>query len=985
MVGRIRRRQVTWLFAAMVIVSRLAFAQATSTFDGRIVDQTGAVLPGVTVTATNVNTGVVRTTVTNAEGAYSLPGLIPGVYNIKAELTGFGSPTREQITLPLNTTLTVDLNMTLGAVSETLTVTAEVPLVEVTQSTATSRLQAEEVENLPQVTRNFNGLLLLLPGTSPTTSSDPRRKAEMGGVSFGGSTGRNLSATVDGADNKDYYTGGMIMSYTQEAISEFKLATNQFSALEGRTAGAAISIVTKSGSNSMRGTGFFFNRNKALMSRDHFVEEQELNKPPFNRTQYGGSLGGPIARNRAFFFAAAEGFDEDLSSASPVAQITQLQLMVPYGAKPVSEVQTPFWNALYSVKGDINLNQHHTLMLRFAGQNGNRSTYPASPDTAHQEVTTADQYSFVAQHGWFVGRGTLNELTVQYNNMRSTIDTVTPSGELFMANFGKVTPPAPALVFPTVSVGTSGTGSLGSQLSTVVRNTMSMLVGNHSLKLGGMYARYPEIGSQRAVGLFGSLSFFHDPSVILSNSNGQYPQGLATPGAVRQISIRAPIIADSVIRDASQAQVWFQDDWRMTSQLTLNLGVRYDRDFNWWDNDNLANNATYQILNAIGSPYGASLPELPKKNVSPRLGFAYDLSGDGRRVLRGGYGLYFDEFNGILQVFILDHNRRPFAATTTLTNTAVGVGAISTFRYGIDPLPAAPAGFANMPVNTGGQWMSPDFSDPYNHQYHLGYAHQFAGNTLVSVDYTRVEGRNGYKTLEINPLKNGVRVLRDTLIANGYPGNQFAGVTLLTSTNRSRYDGVTFQFKRRIRSATLQAHYTLARANAYGGQIGPAANFSARPQDSLNPFAEGEWGPTTLDERHRFVAFGVFELPYEFQVSPSFQIASPRPYNLTAGTDLNADGVNNDRYIDPATGQQVSVNSARGDKTAVFDIRATKFFDVSGRRIGVFIEGFNLFNTVNFGNSYNGTATSVLFKQPTDFIQGIGYPRQFQIGARILF
>ena len=150
--------------------------------------------------------------------------------------------------------------------------------------------------------------------------------------------------------------------------------------------------------------------------------------------------------------------------------------------------------------------------------------------------------------------------------------------------------------------------------------------------------------------------------------------------------------------------------------------------------------------------------------------------------------------------------------------------------------------------------------------------------------------------------------------------------------------------------------------------------------------ADGEWGPTGTDERHRVVAMGVFELPYGIQLSPVFQAASARPYTLTAGADLNADGTNNDRYIDPATGKQVSVNSARGDNTLLLDLRTTKFFGLGGaRRIGVFAELFNIFNTANFGGNFTGNARSTNFRQPGGFIPGIGYPRQVQLGARFLF
>jgi hypothetical protein len=181
-------------------------------------------------------------------------------------------------------------------------------------------------------------------------------------------------------------------------------------------------------------------------------------------------------------------------------------------------------------------------------------------------------------------------------------------------------------------------------------------------------------------------------------------------------------------------------------------------------------------------------------------------------------------------------------------------------------------------------------------------------------------------------------------------------------------------------------NYILSGAYAYAGEIAQSSYFVPPAQDNDDIFAPGEWGPTRSDERHRFVAFSVIDLPWGLQASPVFQAATGRPYNLLAGADLNADGQLNDRYVDPATGQQVSVNSQRGDPFVLLDTRVTKFFTAGqNRRLGVCAEFFNLFNTANFGQNYNGNGRSVLFRTPTGYIPGSGYPRQVQLGARFDF
>jgi hypothetical protein len=213
-----------------------------------------------------------------------------------------------------------------------------------------------------------------------------------------------------------------------------------------------------------------------------------------------------------------------------------------------------------------------------------------------------------------------------------------------------------------------------------------------------------------------------------------------------------------------------------------------------------------------------------------------------------------------------------------------------------------------------------------------------------------------------------------------------SAVNVKDSSGKSRTDLLTFKFQQRLPRVTLQAHYTLASAFAYGGSWGARAG-SGTPQSAMDPLGPGEWGPTGQDERHRMVATGVFDLPYGIQISPVYQLASARPYNLTAGTDLNADGNNNDRWINPATGKQVSINAGRGDPTQVLDVRSTKFFALGAeRKIGVFAELFNALNNANFGGAYTGNARSVTFRQPSGtLIPGIGYPRTLQLGARFLF
>ncbi len=593
-----------------------------------------------------------------------------------------------------------------------------------------------------------------------------------------------------------------------------------------------------------------------------------------------------------------------------------------------------------------------------------------------------------------MGNSKLNQITAHVNHMNFLGDSVSNiTGGHYIRDFPNVDIFPPRLSFPTVVTGQGGAGgTLSDRYVIQIKEDFSAQVGSHSLKLGANYNDLQNLGIINANEHFATLTFFDDPSVILNNRNGRYPQGFQTPGIVRQWqqanggAINGQGYLLDTTLDARQFGTWFQDDWRMTAQLTLNLGVRYDIDFNLMDQENHDRNATRQVLEAIGNPYGG-LPKTSTFDISPRVGFAYDLSGDGRKVLRGGYGLYFDQYNTAAAAGdITSQGRRPLNALATLVNTAIGVGQLATYRFGIDPVPPQPTGAGDsLPRDSAGQWLDPNIGDPRTHQAHIGYAHTLAANTVVSVDYTHVEGRNEMRQINLNPIVNGRRVLADDFVRVFGVANVLSNVNVRAGINRSRYDALTTRFQRRFPRATLQAHYTLAGAYSYGGSTGNRSG-AGLAQDQFDQFADSEWGPNGPDERHRVVVTGVFDLPYGIQLSPVFQAASARPYNLTAGSDLNADGTNNDRWIDPATGKQVSLNTARGDPTSLLDLRTTKFIDLGGeRRVGVFVEVFNVFNTVNFGGQYNGNGRSSAFLQPTGFIPGIGYPRQVQLGARFLF
>ena len=998
-------RAVWTITLCTLLAAPLAYGQSTSTFNGRILDQGDLVLPGVTVTATNIATGVARTTVSNEQGQYFIGGLAPGAYRVETDLAGFGPSVRENVRLDVNATLTIDFQLGLAGLSETLTVTGEAPLIETTQSKVANTIETTEVQNLPMINRTISGMLELLPGAAPVAPLH-RTKENVGTVSYGGSLGGNVSMSVDGADNRDNHYSGPLLTFTTESLEQFQLASSQFNAVDGRTGGAAVSLVTKSGTNNLDGSLFIYHRDKNMTAKDFFTKQANGAKAPFSRQQYGGSIGGPIMQNRLFYFGALENQVEDLGRFVPAAQYNQLAVLVqamnagqiPRGWVNPNHPRTntqPGKLLTYTGKVTGQLNNNNSLMFRYAGQNEGRDsvTWNTNNDDGQPDDFTIDAYSAVGQHSWVMGNSGLNQVTVQVNHVDYLADVWDrSSGKHYTRDFPNVDILAPRLSFPTVTTGAGGDGGTIADRSVYqFRDDVSLLRGNHSLKFGFNFNYLYQLGILNGNEHFATLDFFDDPSVIFNNTNGRYPQGFRTPGIVESWgqanggAINGVGYWADTLNNVKQLSGWLQDDWRATPQLTLNLGIRYDTDFNLMDEENFEINATRQALEAIGSRFGG-FPKSPRTDFSPRVGFAYDLRGDGRRVLRGGYGIYFDQYNTAAAAGdITSQARRPLNALAEMSNSAIGRGELPTFRLGIDPLPPQPTESNKLPSGATGFWIDTAMVDPRTHQMHLGYAHELMANTTLAIDYTHVEGRNEKRQLNINPRINGRRILADDFVRVFGNANYLSQVRILHGINESRYDALTFLLRRRMERMTIQAHYTLAGSYSYGGSTGNRSG-AGQPQVWDQPFGEGEWGPNGPDERHRFVFTGVIEAPWGIQFSPVVQAASARAYTLTAGSDLNADSQNNDRWINPADGKQVSVNSARGDSTFNVDMRTTKFVELGGnRRVGLFLETFNIFNNVNFGSAYNGNGRSAAFRTPTGFIPRLGIPRQIQVGARFLF
>jgi hypothetical protein len=1032
--------------ALLTAAPRAASAQATTgELTGRIVDASGDVVPGVTVTLRSEDTGLVRTVVTNQSGDYLFVLMPPGRYTVEAELAGFRKIERPGVVVSVGSRQTLPLQLEVGALTEVLIVTGQAPLIETTRSDLGGVITPTEITGLPLLNRTFANLSVIMPEARPAGNFDPT-KTRTGNVAMNGGDGRQLDVNVDGGDNKDNVVGSLIQNFAYESIQEFQVLQHRWTAESGRAVGGVVNVITKSGTNSLRGSLFGTYRDQDLAAKDFFQKRNNASKQTFERWEYGGSTGGPILRDRLFFFGALERFDEP-KGETPVRGDAIAQLGFVPGARAVSTIPTPYNDTLFTGKVDHRLSANQSMFYRFSLQknssDNDQITNPATTDLSGGSTNVNDIYDFVANHTWNAGGNRLNQFTFHFQDFTNEILGVSDEPIMVFAG-GFRTGPAPNTPQQTTS------------RKVQLRNDFTWQRTNHSMKAGVNYI-HTTLGGYFYFGAFGyQLTWFDTPQVIATNT-ARYPQGFSTPGAVRLIDYFAGEAShDQVFH---QVALYAQDDWRLTNRLTLNLGLRWDANVGLLFDQ--TDNRTIQLLRQLDDPRAQAITAdagrlsrtTPSwKEFQPRLGFAYDPAGDGLSVIRGGWGIFFDQIFQNLTLFSFTQSTPEiYSQILNLTNSDVGAGQAANYRFGVDPLPPPPAfDFSRLPRGAFGRINDPDMTDPHVHKFSLGYQRTFRGSWTASADYVHTRGSNEGRVQVINPQIRSVcdpafpgsnpadarcvsgastRYFDAAFARAGLGAGRLGQINMIGTTNESRFDSFTTTIKGRVQRAMVSLSYVLANSRAWGGQ--PTASYSGNgiaisPDDQ---FRDGEWGPTRLDERHRVVGSGVIDLPYGFQVAPILQFATARPYTPTVGFDINGDGQVNIvdrlcegvnpmdvfavrgnvaaiRALNPNGCRPASVNSQRKgfivnpdgsieERSGNFfntDLRITKGFQVNGRAtIKVFADLFNVFNTENLSFTLRPEQSAATvagsFMQPVSlygpgFGPPVGRPFTASFGAR---
>ncbi len=902
---------------------------------GTVRDAQGGVLPGVTVTLRNAESGVLRSAVTEGDGTYRLPGLPPGRYDLTAELAGFANAQVLDITITIGLELRRDLALALQTLQETVSVTAEAPVVETTQTEVAAVVTQEQIEQLPVANRMPITLALLLPGTSMNNLSGRRPTATIG--AGGGNGGQMNLYYADGGMNMSNNSGQQHLEVPQAAVREFKVNISQASA-EFNAVGGVVQVVSKTGTNRFSGEVFEFFRDKSLNAFDKL--EKELHdrtgepKPDYRRHSAGAALGGPIIRDRLHFFVA---FERSRQEERAIVETGQPQF---YSALEGSFPRT-YMRRAWLARVDWQVNQQQQLFWRYVTDLEHiqcESCGGFNAANVGANVWSPRDSNLVA-HTWVIGARMLNEVRAQLppshldnRNAPPGVPFWDPArkGEFPPERFA-VYPPA-IFQFPSLTWGSNAL-SLNYTDRQEYRDDFSFSMGNHQLKAGGAYVRLyspEEQGINLGTWVFDRDQSFDGTAASIRNLRNPIQFTASFPPLPRQL-------------ENHWIQGYVADQWRPRSNLTVDLGLRYDNQYHSFN---------YHISLAGRERLGQLVNPRSRgdhNNVAPRLGVAWDVNSNGRSVVRAAYGWYYQ--------YVMQGGLRP--ELTALLQSQVNI------RNPSYPDPyggLSPQAFVVVSAAPNVNIIDDDLENAEAKGATVGYSQELRPNLAVHVDgvFTNVDKMT--QSANINTPRNGVR-----------PIAGWGNITQLRSAGFHDYRAMLVRLDKRFANRhQYMLSYTLAKETNQG------------PTGTITDFYSPELdrGPGSGDRRHGFVASGSVVLPFDVNFGGVWTLRSTMPLSARAGRDLNTDGVANTDYVPGTTRNQGNRDNKEGFLAAVnafraqnsrapipasqiatneynrFDVRASKAVTVGTRRVEFIAQVFNLFGRDNFGVGLAGATQS---------------------------
>jgi len=923
---------------------------------GAVNDASGGRVQSADVSLRATESSLQRQTKTDSRGEFRFDDLRPGNYHLIVRATGFAEAS-SNVTVVVSSVREVAVTLNLASPRQTLHVEAQPSSIVAEPIDATSAVHggavsARDLSTIPLANRSFANIAYLVPGTEPVEPSDPT-KARITAVSFGGSSGLNDVNSVDGGDNSDDYIGGFLQNFSPAAIQEFAVQTSQQNADTGRTVGGSVEITTKSGTNVWHGEAAFYERAAALNARYPIENPAPLPKQPFSRQNYVGTLGGPIVKDKFWFFASLEAVHEDASIAYSPASLTQFQALATLagqglipGISSISvpgNVPIPFRDFLGTLRFDWAQSSRAQWFVRaaldtYTTDNAfvEQAALPSTGATSHSNyMNVVLGQQFIFSPTW-LGTFTLAGSGLRLNEYRnsqlgfalafpfsSTSQTI--SG---FETFGDNQFVTPITAFPIAR----------DQEKYQVRYAVTRSTSRHSPSFGVDFIHEPVL-SGALPATAENLTVFAQNPVDYLNAPQQFAVDLTcTPTAALSVTpgttcTSTPAGNGSFSQNVQRFGIYAQDSWRATPHLTVNYGLRYDTTFGLFTASGRSqlDNPALLTLEALQIPLfrQPAAPHDYRKAFAPRLGIAYAPGPSRNTVIRAGFGLFYNDLaqNGWVTAF---------QAVNEPPGPCVNPG---------------DAGCLSGAANGGaGALIDPAYKTPYALHASAGVQHAFHSHWMIGADWTHESGVHAYRRY----IYQAGYTLFSPLFANDLAVQRqvVPNITVFRTDNRSRYDGLSVHLQANASRFSLVLNYTLSSAETWGCVLGELFDYVNGVCNPLHAFAKGDYGPSGEDVTHRLVLAGTVHIPGGFELSVLSQAESARPFTLTTPVDVNGFGdALDDRAV--VDGVQTAMDQFRGTPYVQADVRLSRPFRLHERwRVTPFIEIFNLFNRNNPGANY---------------------------------
>jgi hypothetical protein len=916
-----------------------------------IKDSSGARVAAAHIVVTGSSSASTRRAVSEDRGEFRILGLMPGPYEVTVSKQGFQSA-RSGVIVRVDSASEVTVILVPRVVRQSVRVEGASSSI-TTQPISSTRVTlqgvvtATDLQQIPLANRSFANIAYLVPGTEPVEPSDPT-KARITAVSTGGSSGLNDNLAIDGVDNSDDYIGGFLQNFSPDAIQEFVVSTSQEEANTGNTTGASVGIVTKRGTNQWHGDEVFYERAAALNARFPIDNPPPQPKQPFSRQNYIGTIGGPIHRDKLWFFSSLEYVDELASIAYSPASLSQFNALASLASEGripgvssisvPSNVPVPFHDALASTRLDWTPSERSQWFLRLSTDSYltnnmfvQQGSLPSTGTTSHSNyfnLALHNAYTFSPTWlGSFAFGASSLDLTESRNaNLGFALAfpfTSTSSTISGFETFGDNQFVTPITAFPV----------LRKQEKYQFRYDVSHASGDHAARFGVNFIHEPVLSGALS-GTAENLTVFPlDPASYVANP-AQFSIDLicgpgATPGTT---CARTPATNGSFSQNVQRLGVYAQDSWRVTRQVTVDYGLRYDTTFGLFtaSGRSQSQNPARLTLQALEIPLSRGIPHDYRRALAPRLGMAYAPGSTGKTVLRAGFGLFYNDLaqNGWVTAF---------QAVNEPPGVCVSPG---------DPgcIPGAAAGGA-------GSLIDAHYETPYAIHATAGVEHALSSKWTLSADWVHEEGVHAYRRYNYEA--------GYTLFSPVFPHDLqdqrsvVPDISVFRTDNRSSYDALLLHLQGNVtRHFDMIVNYSLSRADTWGCVLGELFDYVNGVCDPSHAFAPGDYGPSGENVTDRFVFAGVFHLPSGFELSTLSQAESARPFTMTTPVDVNGLGdATDDRAV--VNGTQTSLDEFRGTPYIQVDLRISRPFVFRERwHVTPFIEFFNLFNRNNPGANY---------------------------------